>query len=242
MNALERLRTLVRWDTLSDRDRRALIIGLLLLLPALLFFGVFTPYREALASVNDRIVAERALLERETALIEAAHELPEALDAAAARAQRSAGRLIEGQNRVLAEAELTVFLERIASSSKVLLQELRGISDTTWNGPAAVRPVRLAIRGESDLQGVATFLRQLEASPVLTRVAELSIEPAPPPTQTVLRQSDDDDDDDDEDPRAAARRAAQTPRQATDVIQFTALIEAFASAEPDRSTEMERES
>jgi len=238
MSVLDRLLELVRWDTLSSRDQRALLLGLALIVPALLFFGAVRPYRAAMSGLRDRIETERGLLERERALIAAADQLPEALQAAAARSQRSAGRLIRSPDRILAEAELTVFLERVASSSKVLLQELRGIADTTWTGPPEVRPVRLAIRGESDLEGVATFLRHLESSPVLMRVAELSLQPIEAAQATLPRPTSDNDDNDDDDERPA-RAAAPTPRQQTDVIEFTALIEAFASADVDRSHEME---
>jgi hypothetical protein len=223
VSAFEGLRD--RWDALSTRDRRALSIGLIALVPAVLIFGVINPYRATLEETRDRIASERALLERELGLLETGDEMPQALAAAAERADRTAERLIAAPNRVLAEAELTALIESLAGSSRVLLQELRGVSDTTWSGPSGIIPVRLAVRGESDLQGVAGFLRQIEASPTLVRIVEISVAPVPPAAA----------------PAQGGRGGAQPRRQPADVIEFTALIEAYAAAYVDRSNPTERD-
>jgi hypothetical protein len=169
MNAVRRM---------PARDRRAVTLGVLVLAPFILFFAVVRPYRASMSDLRDRTDRERSLLAREEGLLLMAKTLPAQADAATQRAKRADMRLVRGANRALEEAELTSYLETTASMSRVLLQEARGVdpprgTDTT----GVVRPVRLAVRGESDLKGVLTYIQRIEASPLLLRVAELSMEP-----------------------------------------------------------------
>jgi hypothetical protein len=65
------------------------------------------------------------------------------------------------------------------------------------------------VRGESDLEGVLTFLQRVENSPLLLRVAELSIEP-----QTAGKGED---------------------RNPTGVVQFTMIVEAYVPSDVERA-------
>jgi hypothetical protein len=178
---MSRLRDVLSLSGLSARDRRAIIIGLAVLLPALLYVAAVRPYRTALNDLRDRAATERALLSREEALIAAAASLPAQLDAAAERDRLATSRLVTAPNLPLAEAELTGMLASIASLSRVLLQDMRAVEPRPRTGDvvawSTIRPLRLAVRGESDLEGVLTFLHRLEDSPLLLRIVELSIEP-----------------------------------------------------------------
>jgi hypothetical protein len=202
MSALERL-------NLSERDRRALRLGALVLLPALLWAGAVRPYRAALEDVRDAAAVERALLERELALLAQAASLPAAVERATDDAARAELRLVHASNVALAEAELTTYLEGVALLSRVLLQELRGVEPGRGE-PALpeLRPIRLAVRGESDLEGVVTFLARVEESPLLLRVAGVSLEP--------------------ELESAQRGRNGGAPPQPTGVVKFGMIIEAFA--------------
>ena len=62
--------------TLSPRDRRALQLGALLALPALLYAGAVKPYVASVAAARAEIETQRGLLTRERALIDAAPRLP----------------------------------------------------------------------------------------------------------------------------------------------------------------------
>jgi hypothetical protein len=197
-----------RLRTLSARDRRALVLGAAVLLPALAWGLVVRPYRAYLNELQERTAAERALLLREQSLLRRAATLPAAVAAAEAEAQRAELRLVRAANAPLAEAELTGYLQSVASASRVLLHELRGVEPRRGETlPAEVRPIRLSLAGESDLEGVVTFLERLEASPLLIRVRELVVEP--------VRANHGDD-------------AAPTG-----VMRFTFTIEAFAPGETD---------
>ena len=61
---------------LNSRDRRAILLGLGILLPAVAYALGVKPYRAALEGVRDRVAAEQELLARELALLEAAPTLP----------------------------------------------------------------------------------------------------------------------------------------------------------------------
>ena len=177
---VDRIRDVLMLRTIGGRDRRAVIIGLSVLVPALLWMTVVRPYVASRAELTERIAAERALLEREQALIDAAAELPAQVEQATERAQQSSQRLVRAANMPLAEAEVTRYLENVAQLSRVLLQEVRSVDPPRGeqDEEGYVRPLRLALRAESDLEGVLTFLQRIESSPLLLHVAELSIEPS----------------------------------------------------------------
>jgi hypothetical protein len=185
----------VRFATLGDRDRRALVLGAAVLLPALLWAAVVKPYRAALDELRERTAAEQSLLQRERTLLDGA-DVNALVRDMEERARQASLRLVSAPNAPLAEAEVTAFLQELAKLSRVLLQELRGVEDRRARGgaggsaagggaaasaaapdAAALRVIRLAVRGESDLEGVLTFLQRIENSPLLMRVTELSIEP-----------------------------------------------------------------
>ncbi len=194
------------------RDRRALTMGMLVLAPVILFFAAVRPYRASMTELRDRTASQRSLLAREEGLLANAATLPGLAAAATRRADRADMRLVRGENRALEEAELTTYLERTALMSRVLLQEVRGLeaprgADTT----GIIRPLRLAVRGESDLKGVLTLIQRIEASPLLLRIAELSMEPV------------------------AAKASADTQPGA---IKFALVLEAYAPTTSTRTTDI----
>jgi hypothetical protein len=203
-----RLRDAIALRSMNARDRRAIVVGLAVLVPVLLYTAVVRPYRAALHELRDRTATELALLERELALIASAPVLPAGVEAAQIRAQSAGMRLVRASNLPLAEAEVTGMLENIALLSSVLLQEMRAVEPRTAGDVAAsLRPLWLAVRGESDLEGVITFLQRIEGNPLLLRVIELSMEPV----------------------REGNSRTGD--HRMTGVVQFAVTIEAFAPAE-----------
>lgn len=217
MTAVRDLIGRLSFDRMSPRDRRALGLGAALLTPVLLWSMAVRPYLAALEDVEARIEAERGRLEREEALLAAAPRLPEALEHATEAARSAESRLIKAANQALAEAELISYLTLVASTNHLLLQEARAV-ESTGEAPAGLAPVQLALRGESNLEGVLEFLHAIEQSPLLLRVVGLSIEPAPPAQST-----------------GGGRGGNQPqPRNRTGVLQLNLLIEAYTpSHEPD---------
>jgi hypothetical protein len=211
MISFDRIRDIVLLRNLAPRDRRAVLRGLAVLAPALFYLGAVRPYRAAMTELRDRIASERALLEREEALVAGKQTLPANAASMQDRAERASMRLVRAANVPLAEAEVTGFLQDIAGLSRVLLQSMSGVEPRRGEKfeIKSVRPLRLSVRGESDLEGVLTFLQRVENSPLLMRVAELSIEP-----QTAGRGED---------------------RTTTGVVQFTMIVEAYAPSDVERT-------
>ena len=169
-----------RLRALSDRDRRALLIGTMLLAPALLWIAVVRPYRNALTDYQDRLVSERGLLDREKAVLEEAGTYPAQLQAARIALEQWDARFVRSANPALAEAEVTEVLEEVARENRVLLQEVRSMPlPPGTTAPEGLLPMRLSVRGESDFEGVLRFLHGMEQHPLLLRVVGLSVEPAP---------------------------------------------------------------
>jgi hypothetical protein len=211
----------IRWlDRLSARDRRALVLGFVVLTPVLVWTAVVRPYREALAVTRDRIASERALLAREQRLIAEADELPAKVLNAQAESDRAAGRLVNAPNPALAEARVSDHLERLAEDSRVLLQEIRSVQTDPATEIAGLRTIRLGIRGESDLNGVTTMLHRMEGGQLLLRVQAMQIEPLMERPRAVSRSRN-------------TQIAAPRP---TGVVQFQLVIEAYAPTEPASQT------
>lgn len=199
-------------DGLPARDRRALMLGLLILGPVLGWMAIVRPYRAALNEAVELAASEAGLLARERALLASAAPLQEALVLAKDEAARAEYRLVTASNTALAERELTERLESVAYISRVLLEDIRSVAigrDET--PPPGLRPVRLEVRGESDMQGVLGFLRDLETSSLLLRVAGMSLQPEMQRPPSRGRNDDD-----------------RGPPRPTGVVEFVMIVEAYA--------------
>lgn len=200
---------------LALRDRRAILLGLGLLLPAAVWVLGVKPYWAALESVRDRVAVEKELLARELALLETAPILPEKIRRAEAEAGVFEDRLVRAASGVLAEGELTDFLEESAFRSRVLLEEIRGGElGRGEEPPPGLSVVRLHLRGESDLEGVLTFLGEIEKSKLLLRVRGLALEP-----EVSRPASDDESNNNNREP---------VP---TGVVGFQLIVDGFARVE-----------
>lgn len=199
------------WERLSARDRRAVTLGLTLVVPALLWVAGVRPYRASLTEARDQVAVERALLERERELLGSAPLLRRELRKARARADEAERRLVSAANTALAEAELIDYLETVAALSRVLLEEVRTVAPGRDEvAPEGLQPVRLAVRGESDLEGVLTFLETIETNPLLLRIGGLTIQP-------VMERPPRRDDDE-----------PAPPARPTGVVELGVVVEAYA--------------
>ena len=197
--------------TLSPRDRRALLLGAAVLVPSLLYVFGIKPYRAALQTVTERVAAEQELLERELELLASADELPLSIQRVQAEAQVYEERLVQAASGVLAEAELTDLLESLAFRSRVLLEEIRGGElERGEQAPPGLSVVRLHLRGESDLEGILSFLDEIERGKLLMRIRGLALEPE------VARTDSDEEND---------IRRGPLP---TGVVGFQLILDGFA--------------
>jgi hypothetical protein len=156
-----------------SRDRRALLFGAAILLPALLFVWGVRPFLASVRENRDLLVSEQATLSRELAAIEAARANPDLHRVADSAMRAVAPRLFEGRDSVMATAELGSYLGELAARHDVWLQNAVTRPSVAENG--GVRRLRVEIRAESDLQGVLSFITALERGEKLVRVERLDI-------------------------------------------------------------------
>jgi hypothetical protein len=163
----------MKWSTMSTRDRRAVLLGTIFLLPWLVFIWGVRPYRNALDDAKDQLATERATLARERAAIAMAKKNPQLQHVADSAMRAMRPRLFEGKDDVMASAELASYLGEVAGQTRVWLQD----ASTRPSIAAAdgVRTLRVDIRAESDLLGTLMFLQALERGDKLVRVDRLDI-------------------------------------------------------------------
>ena len=169
--------------TLSARDRRALMLGALVLVPALTWGLAVRPYRDAVERASAKLAAERELLARERALLAAEEGYRAGFGASAERLVDTASRLFGGADPGAAAAALGEHLRRAAGESRVWLQEVEPLPPEVAGAGLVALPVR--VRGESDLEGLLTLLQWLEAGPKLIRIDLLRIDVAASPVAGV---------------------------------------------------------
>jgi hypothetical protein len=163
----------MKWSGMSQRDRRAVILGAIVLLPGLLYIWGVRPYMNALSEARDQLATERATLVRERAAVETARQNPQLQHIADSAMRTMRPRLFEGKDDVMASAELASYVGDVARHARVWLQD----AGTRPATPAAegLRTLRVEIRAESDLLGTLMFLQGLERGDKLVRVDRLDI-------------------------------------------------------------------
>lgn len=160
----------------SDRDRRALTLGALIVIPIMAWFWGARPYLRAVEQSSERLAAERVLLVREEALLARAADFPLAWEQDSQRLMAVAPRLFGGDNPAVASAELAHYLQTGAERSRVLLTQIEpGTPEDVGNDLIAVS---LRVEAESDLEGVLSLLHGLEGGTKLVRIEGLTVRSA----------------------------------------------------------------
>src|SRR5215207_11170876 len=100
------------WSTMQAKDRRAIILGAVLVLPALIFIYGVRPYRAALAETRDELATARLALSREKAAVlqSATGTAPGAQRFADSALVIVTPRLFEGRDDAIASAQLAAYL------------------------------------------------------------------------------------------------------------------------------------
>ncbi len=201
-------------DRLAPRDRHAILLGLAIIVPAVVIVLGVRPFYGALTDVQERLTVEREVLARELQLLRSAELLPQHIEEALRKTAAVDLRLLEAASVTLAEAQLTDLLESWAVLSRVLLREIESIAPARGaEPPPGAETIRISVRGESDLEGVLTFLDALESGLLLVRVTGLALEP-------VLAR-----------PQAGAGDAPQDEPVPTGVVEFQLIIESYLNTD-----------
>lgn len=157
---------------LSRRDRRALTLGALLAVPALVFQLAVKPYLHVMSELRARVVREQDLLVREQALLADLKSYPVRLERAEGTLLREAPRLFAGPDLVAASAALSNYVSGKAAASRVFVQR----SETgTPSAEEGVARLAVDLHAVGDLEGILFFLQALESGPKLVTVSRLMI-------------------------------------------------------------------
>jgi hypothetical protein len=163
--------------SMSPKDRRAIILGAVIVLPALIFIWGVRPYRNAMEVTRDELETARLALAREKAAVAAEPADPGGQKSADSALAMVGARLFEGRDDAIASAQMAAYLGGVARRSRVLMQDANTRPSTT--SPEGIRTLRVEVRAESDVQGVATFLHNLESGTKLVRVDRLEVSRVP---------------------------------------------------------------
>lgn len=164
------------FESLSTRDRRAVMIGAVILVPSLLYVYVARPIALAIADKRAAAVQQTDLLARERAVIELAPRFPAMRAEASQRLTSEVKRTITSEATVTASVKLADYVRQIGRAHEVLvIDAAEAPGDSLTPG---VILLRLSVHGESDLRGILGFVRSIEAGSMHARVASLQIEKA----------------------------------------------------------------
>jgi len=161
---------------LRARDRRALLLGLIVVTPFTGYRIAIEPWLTYRSGLQDALLAERDLLARERGLIQDADSGPiSSADLESTLAQARPW-LLAGTSRVAATGQLTRIATQAAQSVGVLVQEVQA-GDPVSQVPG-IEMMSISVRALGDLEGLTRFLFAMENSEPLLHVREVSLRTA----------------------------------------------------------------
>lgn len=161
------------FPTLAGRNRRAVKLGALVLLPAVFGVLVVAPYLRAVGRATETLQIERDLLARETDLLQTADRYPAAFEQGATRLVDAAPRLFGGDSPAMASANVAQYLQEASRLNEVLITQLETMSPE--DAGTGVITLPLLLKGQTDLEGLLSMLHALESGPKLVRVDNLRV-------------------------------------------------------------------
>lgn len=173
----------MRIPTLSPRDRRAVLLGALLVVPATAWSQGVLPYIRAVREARAELRSERGLLQRELQVLAGANRYPAEFSAGADRLLAEVPRLIGGDDDGAASAALAGYVRGVAQAARVQLTRVEPASSA--DAGAGITALPLEVSGEGDLEGVMTMLHLLETGPKLVHVTGMTLETSETPASAA---------------------------------------------------------
>lgn len=159
---------------MTPRDRRALLLGAAVIVPAVLGSLVLRPVVALYGADRAALHAERQLLVRELGLLRDSAALAEqARMLEAALAAETPG-LFTGSDPFAASAGLAAYVGDLARRHRVLVRRAETRPPVALAGGLVA--VEVVVQAASDFQGVLDFLSGLEQGPRLVRAERLAVE------------------------------------------------------------------
>jgi hypothetical protein len=159
-------------------DRRALIVGTMLIVPlALASKGIPTARRWQAAFV-DSVRARVDERQRGNNAVRALPKLRAALVAQRSAAEEIGAPLSDSTSPAVAAAMLASLIDSMAAEAGVRVTSLELSADTTRR--AAVVPIRVRLTGACDVAGLMALMQSIESARAPVAVRELSVAAADP--------------------------------------------------------------
>lgn len=158
---------------LGARDRRALIGGALLLIPALLANFVVRPYTRARAALRDRIAEQRDLLGRELVVLHSAGQHTDDLQIARGVLEQQRVYLFQARDPLAATAALVAAVGERARRFGILVESIE--SRPPERLASGLVGVRIEVSARSDFEGLLRWLKTAESDARLVRVDWLTV-------------------------------------------------------------------
>jgi type II secretory pathway component PulM len=158
---------------LAPRDRRAVTLAAIILVPTVGWTAAIRPYRLARAELVARVEEQRQLLARERALLRESRGLPRELRDATDALEAARIRLLPGRDALAATGALVSIVGDAARRRGVLIESIESRGADRPSG--GLVSVRIEVRGRGDFEGLLRWLQTLESDPLLLRVDGLSV-------------------------------------------------------------------
>jgi hypothetical protein len=161
---------------LRPRDRRALLLGLAVLLPAAAYRVGVAPFLQYRSGLVEALAAERDLYARERSALSAASSNPDPEGSIRAVLQEAEPWILGGSSSLAATGTLSRLVTDAGRTSGILIHDVHTQNPADDAGP--MKSAAISVRATGDLEGIARFLHAIENGGPLLKVVELSLRPA----------------------------------------------------------------
>lgn len=164
-------------ERLATRDRRAVLLGAALLVPALVLARGLPVWRRWNAETAARAETARSQAVRTEAMAQGFAGVVDSLDARTQRLQAVTSHLVTGSTLPEAQANFEAALAEAARPALVRLDAVRIRVDSTAIAHGGFPRLYAEAQATADLTGIALFLAALERGSPLLAIRQVAIEP-----------------------------------------------------------------
>jgi len=168
----------------SDRDRRALRLGLRLAAPALLYGFVVKPYVASIRGAKVQLETQSDLLAREQALVADAPFVPRRIAIARVAADVAKRRMYSERDPITATSALSRDVARAFADAGVAFQRVETREASLR--PDGLRELAIDARASGDFEGILTALASIETRERFVRVTRIVIDAAAQQQLTLI--------------------------------------------------------
>lgn len=201
-------------SSLRDRDRRALLLGLV----AFVAYGAVVgadSYFATLGNARAQLETQRELLARELGMLDADRSIERRLRKSEAGFATLSEAMFSATDSLAAVSDLSSFLLDEAHSSRVHVEHAESRSSSVQT--EGVVTLMVMLRGRGDLEGLMDFAAALNEADRLIRIEQLSITRLPAP--------------------ASANESSDVGPPDVQVLEFSALVTGYALPDDSGSRE-----